>query len=207
MDRKNFFTGGWKEVVQDVLHTPVGKALDRQLEGLANLLAPQGLEEMLRMHEEAPRERNYYRPPGATEDEDAFDKACTRCGDCIKACPAGTLFTLDPESGPLLDPETVACRLCTDYPCIQACETGALSPLPKGVLPGFGHAKLREDICVNETRPDAPKPCDKCEQICLVPEAVSFDEWNLPVFAEHCTGCGLCVEACPTFPPAIQIEP
>lgn len=52
--------------------------------------------------------RRYLRPPGAI-DEAAFLLACTRCGDCAKACPTGVIKFLDASSGaavgtPYIDP-------------------------------------------------------------------------------------------------------
>jgi ferredoxin len=63
-------------------------------------------------------------PPGALEPSDAFLAACTGCGDCIEACPADALFTIERADGtplPVIDPVRQPCLLCDDIPCIPAC--------------------------------------------------------------------------------------
>lgn len=72
------------------------------------------------------------RPPGALED-DRFTAACARCGQCVKACPHGTLRLAsmgDPASAgtPYFTPRDIPCFMCKDLPCVKACPTGALDP-------------------------------------------------------------------------------
>ena len=203
----------------DFLQSPAGQIMDRRLQGVSNLLAPTGLEEMtaeLHASREPEKEEltgGYPRPPGAGED---FDEKCTRCGDCQVACPNGTLFVMDQHSGPMLDPNYVPCLLCEDYPCIQACEDDALKPLAKNVLPKFGQAALITKHCLNDSfnrerrkEEGAIKRlpyCRQCLENCPVPGVLKLDREKMPTFADFCTGCGLCVEACPTLPKAIRIQ-
>ena len=79
--------------------------------------------------------RRYVRPPGASTELD-FLSHCTRCGECIPACPHGTIFPLGAHTGvavntPALDLINKACHLCDDFPCISACETDALNLILK----------------------------------------------------------------------------
>lgn len=216
MERKDVFQSGIRDFLRDLLETPAGREIDRRLQGLANVLAPRGLDHFAAASAlpppVAPDERVYARPPGALFDPEAFDAACTRCGDCVRGCPYGVLFTVGPESGPVLEPNLMACRLCEDFPCIRACETGALLPLESGTLPKFGQAVLRADQCLNAAavRAAAQKSpraryCKECAASCPVPDVIRYSrKTRTPEFADHCTGCGQCVRACPSG--AIQIE-
>ncbi len=225
MDRRNFFSNGIKGIVGEALRTPLGNLLDRQLHSLSNLLAPEWLDNRIldnsgentsreNLDPEAPLKgkKIFPRPPGALQSAAKFNKACTRCNDCIIACPHSILFNLSPISGPVFDPEIFPCHLCEDWPCIEACETGALQPLGSDTYPKFGEAVLIEDNCLNTpenriNRGAAKKResyCKSCVTSCPV-EAVVLNKEKLPAFEEYCTGCGLCVRACPVDPRAIKI--
>jgi ferredoxin len=203
MDRRRFFKDGVKDVAREVLKSPVGKALDRQLQAVSNLLAPQVFEMPAAEPAPEPARRRLSRPPGALSPA-KFEKKCTRCADCIVACPYGVLFQMGPTSGPLMDPNLNACRLCPDTPCIDACETGALLPLKKNENPQFGLAVINDRLCRNhqsrlpQNRP-VPKSslCKICVRECPVDGAISLDP-TIPAVTDACTGCGKCVHACPT---------
>ncbi len=157
------------------------------------------------------------RPPGALED-DRFTAACARCGQCVKACPHGTLRLAsmgDPASAgtPYFTPRDIPCFMCKDLPCIKACPTGALDPSlediadarmgvavidPQSCLSWQG---LRCEVCFREC-PEAnhaltiePHPRELSKHAVFVPM----------VHPESCTGCGLCEKGCPTDVPAIRI--
>lgn len=225
MDRKNFFKNGLKDMAEDLLKTPLGKLVDQQLQSLSNLLAPEWLNDrLLSDHDPGSSENKilplpaqlenhmHSRPPGAIVEVEKFNQACTRCNDCILACPHGALFNLGPYSGPVMDPNRYPCYLCEDWPCIKACETGALTDLPKNTYPAFGMAVLLQDNCLNapESRnkrnaSSRREPyCRSCLKSCPI-EAVSLTKEKLPEFEDFCTGCGLCAQACPAEPVAIHI--
>ena len=77
------------------------------------------------------------RPPGALHEE-AFLEACTRCDACLEACPRGSIRRAGAETGevvegtPTIVPELQPCWLCSDLPCIAACEA---SGSVRGVWP------------------------------------------------------------------------
>jgi ferredoxin-type protein NapG len=222
MERRKFFTDGLKSLARDLWKSPVGEVLDRRISSFANLLAPEGLDHLLTNLPDAdpavpgsggagPVPYEFARPPGALPDAVDFDRSCTRCGDCVIACPYGVIFTLGGASGPLIDPNSVACQLCADYPCIAACDEGALLPLPSNSVPKFGQARLNSGACRNEPAQrkkisGRKKYCQECKKACPVPGAVVYDGKKLPVFADHCSGCGICISACPAEPVAIRVE-
>ncbi|MCE9599139.1 MAG: 4Fe-4S binding protein [Spirochaetia bacterium] len=189
------------------MKTPVGALLDHRLQAFSNLLDPKALhvpEPVPTVTLPAEKPRGLARPPGALKDPKKFDKACTRCADCIVACPYGVLFQMGPRTGPLLDPNLNACRVCPDTPCIEACETGALRKLRKTSRPKFGLARLKPQLCRNhESRQPEGKVsrsnlCKICARECPEDKVISFGKDKLPVFAKNCTGCGQCVHVCPT---------
>lgn len=223
MDRKTFFSSGIKELLGDLLQSPVGKIVDNRLEKLTRVLTPFENQDLITESQfsfdylgGADQEKRILpRPPGALADPVAFKKACTLCGDCIAACPYGTLYSMSGRSGPVLDPNYISCDLCSDYPCIAACKEGALRPLPKGVYPKFGQARLLGENCMNypehrerKKRNGAKRVpyCRECKNACPVEGALAPNSRKMPGFTEDCAGCGLCAQACPALPRAIEID-
>jgi len=218
VDRKNFFKSGIKQIAAELYQTPAGALIDNWLQGLSNALAPYAWGAK---HGEAPGDaaqsfRKFFpRPPGALPGPADFTAACTNCGDCRDACPHGTLIFLSSDSGPVFNPNFNPCRLCADFPCIAACREGALLALPKRTLPKFGQAFLKNETCLNHPLNRERKKqegakrlnyCRRCLNACPVLKAIRFDERRFPEFSGICTGCGMCVMACPTFPKAIEIR-
>ena len=81
-------------------------------------------------HRDAPREEaavqtfraDGLRPPGAVE-ESLFLERCTKCGDCVKACPYGSITLSQRDGTPEIFPDQHPCYLCHDFPCIASCGT------------------------------------------------------------------------------------
>lgn len=160
------------------------------------------------------------RPPGAL-DEAAFLAACTRCGDCLSACPEGTLVVGD-DGFPRAEVEQHPCVMCQGAPCATACMTGALR---REAVFAFGTARVGARLCLNhgrtgalrsDARPQdeadserdelAEAPCERCVDWCPVPGAIVLVADALPVVdAARCTGCGACAAHCAAYPRAITI--
>ena len=159
------------------------------------------------------------RPPGALAERD-FLARCIRCGKCGLACPdrivkfdAGITAT---DATPRIDAREGACRLCADLPCIAACPTGALAPVESREAVRMGTAVIDRDRCLSLKG----MRCEVCYRVCPFIDSAIHIKYYLregdsihaifePVIdADHCTGCGICVERCPiSDPPAILIRP
>lgn len=145
------------------------------------------------------------RPPGALRPDGDFLAACTGCGDCLPVCPTDSIITIDHEDGrkiPVIDPSIKGCYLCTELPCIAACEEGAL------VDPGgpdrvrMGIARVSPKRCVTFKG----ESCRSCYTACPYPDMAIMLIGNRPLIGSGaCTGCGLCETACPEYPKAITV--
>jgi ferredoxin-type protein NapG len=158
------------------------------------------------------RASHWIRPPYALNELD-FILACTRCDKCVEACPHGVIFKLPSRLGarvmgtPALDLINKGCHLCDDWPCVVACEPGALK-IPEIAedevqdLPILSRAEINTDSCLPYSGPE----CGACEASCPVPGALKWDMTRPLIDPEHCTGCGLCREICIVDPSAVIIH-
>ncbi|WP_243384061.1 4Fe-4S dicluster domain-containing protein [Geothrix alkalitolerans] len=170
------------------------------------------------------------RPPGAL-DELEFLTKCTRCDKCMRACPENAILKAGPNAGlglktPYLDPRSIPCFLCTTLPCVAECDDealvwptrtlrdGTVIEGPKAVR--MGTARVKPSLCATwgdvDREPRACRVCvDRCpypeEAIRIAPPAEGEAVGHPVVEAEVCTGCGLCVFACPAEPVAIVVDP
>ena len=117
------------------------------------------------------------RPPGARKGSD-FPALCIKCGQCVEACPYGTLRLakvgeVAALGSPYFEPRQVPCYMCPDAPCIAACPTGAL-------VAGTPIEEARMGL------------------------AVISDQENCLAF--HGLRCEVCYRACPLMGEAITIE-
>ncbi|TCS40133.1 ferredoxin-type protein NapF [Reinekea marinisedimentorum] len=139
------------------------------------------------------------RPPGAVS-ERAFIEACTRCGDCINACPEQVIVAGDGGYVEMNFRQT-GCTSCGR--CIEACSAGVLRPLNSQRIAGSAHIS---GSCL----PKHQVSCQSCRDICDQ-SAIRFDFSTATpapeADIEACNGCGFCVAVCPVGSIHIQSQP
>lgn len=181
LDRRSFFSTGWKRAIREA----VGAFSER--------VAPV----------------QYIRPPGALP-EPAFVAACTRCGECAKACPVQAITPLPSGAGlaagtPVLQVDVTACVMCETMPCATVCPTPALE------VPPWGWRDVRmARVVVDSERCIAWRDveCGICVRVCPVGvDALTLDDKGRPVIGAACTGCGQCLSACVTTPSSLVASP
>ncbi len=197
MDRRAFFTKGAGKVAQAVTRHAAEQA-----------------------RKNASR---WIRPPFAIEELDLLI-ACSRCGDCVSACPHGVIFPLPSNLGvkvfntPAMDLNNQACHLCETWPCVNACEKEVLKiPEPaetevaeqgeadkdtaQKIWPKIAKVTINVKTCLPYSGPE----CGAC-RVCPVEGAMLWDMEKPRINMGLCTGCALCREACIVEPKAIYIE-
>lgn len=153
---------------------------------------------------------NRLRPPGAVPEE-IFPAKCIRCGRCVEVCPYRSILMLDIRAGvhagtPLIEAENIPCYLCMK--CVDVCPTGSLTRVSQEDT-RMGLALIDKFTCAAWA---GTTLCRTCYDKCPFPEkAIRLDQLKPVVESEHCTGCGLCTNACPVTlesgKKAINIEP
>ena len=144
---------------------------------------------------------DWLRPPGAVEEALFLDR-CTRCSDCLPACPYGSIKK-DPANGyPVIFANESPCFLCDDFPCITACKTEALLPVGERSEIRMGLAIVNEAVCT------ADQGCRFCITKCPTEalSVVGFEDPYPVVDEEKCVGCGICEQVCSTVNDKIAIK-
>lgn len=142
------------------------------------------------------------RPPGAVE-EARFVEACDACGACLEACPHDAIRPLDDRHGAVAGTPTIRgiespCLMCEDFPCISACDRGALVPeAPRRI----GTAEIRQYDCLAWSG----SFCSTCVERCPAPGAIETTMGKPRIVEDACTGCGICQHVCPAPRNAILI--
>ena len=115
---------------------------------------------------------------------------CLNCsGPCIEACAEETGVLVPGAAGrPFLDFQQAGCTFCRA--CLEACPEGVLSEAA-GRRP-LAQVWIEAGACLAHQG----VVCVACKQAC--PEnAVTFEGMLRPRINDACTGCGLCIPACP----------
>lgn len=143
-----------------------------------------------------------HRPPWTGED---FTDLCTRCGECVAACPEQVL-TVGDGGFPQVVFRGEGCTFCEE--CVNACP----EPVFDLTAEPFRWKAVIEDHCLALNGIH----CQSCQDACE-PEAITFrPRLRQPpepvVAADTCTGCSACAAVCPQdaitlASPATQQEP
>ncbi|QDT05402.1 quinol dehydrogenase periplasmic component [Rubripirellula lacrimiformis] len=145
-----------------------------------------------------------HRPPGSI-DEYAFLAGCTKCGDCIEACPYDAIVKAPDRLGivagtPIIDADSSACMMCQDFPCIASCDAGVLID---NIPPIMGTARVTPHLCLAYHS----TTCTVCSERCPVERAITVSDGKPSVNEDVCTGCGVCRYVCPAPENAILLMP
>lgn len=145
--------------------------------------------------------RRPIRPPWAV-DESRFVDLCTRCGDCIPACPYH-IIREGRGKFPEMDFSLCGCDFCRD--CVAVCKAGALVFDERSDPPPWTLKAAILDNCLSLNG----IVCRSCGEACeeraiefrLEPKGVAR-----PLLDQSlCTGCGECLAVCPIK--SVRISP
>lgn len=143
---------------------------------------------------------DWLRPPGAVE-EPLFLERCTKCSDCVTACPPHAITVHTTDGTPVLYADQSPCLLCEDFPCVSACRTDALLPVEHSRQVRMGVAVISHRLCT------AGQGCHACVSRCPTDAlAMDFESLSLTVKAEACVGCGMCEMVCKTVNDHVAIR-
>ncbi|MBT3352671.1 MAG: 4Fe-4S dicluster domain-containing protein [Nitrospinaceae bacterium] len=152
----------------------------------------------------------YLRPPGAAL-ENEFLELCCGVGSCAEVCPANAIKLVprkdDPgRYTPIIEPSEAACVLCDELACMAACQSGALTQIPRREI-RIGLARVEASACWSWAGIDPG--CNYCADRCPVgSDAIRIEKsasGHGPVVTDNCVGCGVCEYFCPAHPAAIQV--
>jgi ferredoxin-type protein NapG len=231
-ERRDFFSEAMREAILPFYGlierkiNPILAALEQipdEAERLANnnfglLDQPSPRPNHVPLHQLENEPQRPLRPPGATTPDDAFESICSRCGNCVAACPANAI-QLDANGllaggFPYIVAENQPCVVCKELACMKSCPTGALKILNRLDI-NMGTATVDHQLCLR----NHGEACTLCIDVCPIdgknpdspphPSAlfISPDTGRIRVRKNVCVGCGLCENRCPTEPRAITVIP
>ncbi|MDC9714982.1 MAG: ferredoxin-type protein NapF [Gammaproteobacteria bacterium] len=137
------------------------------------------------------------RPPWA-KNELLFVDLCSRCGDCVAACPE-RIITIGSGGFPVLDFKKGGCSFC--HQCVDACQDNVFN---KANQPPWDIKISIKDNCLSKIGVVCQSCADVCEQGVI---RFSLQRGGVPSIGlntDTCTGCGYCIEVCPKDAITIQ---
>jgi ferredoxin-type protein NapF len=141
------------------------------------------------------------RPPWVLP-EPAFADRCTRCDDCIAACPS---FLLTRGSGgyPEMDFGRGGCDFCGK--CRAACRAGAFQPDGADRSVAWSHRAVVAASCLSAQGVVCRTCADHCEARAIRFRPALGGRSFAQVDVARCNGCGACVGVCPAGAVTMQI--
>jgi len=178
------------------------------------------------------RKIRWIRPPYALSELE-FLLTCTRCGECISACPHKVIFPLPASVStqvagtPALDLMNTAWHLCPEWHCLKVCQPRALRLAQSDNDNDSDKSLKNQSDTVTENKAkliSIPLPrlalsklntehclpykgpeCGACRGVCPVEGAMVWDLEKPRIIKELCVGCALCRVACIVEPKAITM--
>ena len=137
-------------------------------------------------------------PPPWT-DVSQLAEGCTRCGDCVTACPQKVLV-LEAGRLPELNFAQRECTFCGD--CATACGEGLFDRN----RPFTAKVSIAPS-CLTELNVDCQSCADACPSRAIRFRPTLGRVPQPTLILEICTGCGACVAPCPVSAIHIQSRP
>lgn len=137
------------------------------------------------------------RPPWSL-DEASFLDACSRCDACISACGEGIIVRGD-GGYPQINFKNGACTFCGT--CADACEDDALAAPAHGITPNTTSWNITAHIgdgCLSANGVTCRVCGDRCDARAIRFQLAVGGVANPILDPQACTGCGACVQPCPT---------
>ena len=141
------------------------------------------------------------RPPWALPGS-RFTDRCTRCDDCIAACPA-SLITRGSGGYPEMDFGRGGCDFCGK--CRQACKAGAVLPELSGPRDAWPHRAVIGAACLSAQGVVCRACGDHCVALAIRFRLATAGRSFAQVDPVRCTGCGACVGVCPAGAVTMQL--
>lgn len=123
--------------------------------------------------------------------------ACTRCGDCLRACPTGV--AVKAEGGfPGVDFSRAECTFC--HACVDVCSQPLfdLQQAPWRVVASV------QSSCLNQHGVYCRSCLDSCEVRALSVVFAGPGQQHIQLNNDVCNGCGACAAVCPEQAISIQ---
>ena len=142
-------------------------------------------------------DRSIVRPPGSIVP--GFVDQCTKCGDCVEACPEAVI-DIGADGYPVLQPSTGPCTFCGV--CALSCPTEALDIERLSDWPW--RAAIKGDACLSMRGVSCRLCQDNCDQRAIGFRLQLGGRAEPVLDPDACTGCGACTSLCPAS--AIALE-
>ncbi|MGB0713153.1 MAG: ferredoxin-type protein NapF [Gammaproteobacteria bacterium] len=134
------------------------------------------------------------RPPWSVAEED-FTGTCSRCDECVSACPQRVLVRGD-GGFPEFSPRLGGCDFCGK--CVTSCDTGALNRAIDDDRPALPWHAVIGSGCLANTGVECRICAESCERMAIRVRLVVGGAPMPELDAAACNGCGFCIHDCPS---------